>query len=262
MFMMVGFSAIVFYSCEKDSDAVVDPNYISPFVSDLYKSTDTISTNSINPIIAFNISAKAVSNGGSNISSVQCNIYTPDDNLLATFEMLDNGTAPDSVSGDLRYSASISITGISCLQIGQYKISISAVNSDGLKSNLITSHFTVINPTNQPPYIYRLDVPDSVVRPVSGQFTIELKAYANDTNGVCDVDAIYFNAYRPNGVFIGRFLMNEIASGTFNYTNYVTPSTSDSSYGYFKYFFQAQDKSGALSTFAKDSINFIRPTGK
>ncbi len=260
--MISVFPALLFLSCEKKSDSIIDPNYISPFISDFYKSADTISTNSNNPVISLNISAKAVSNGGSNITSVQCKIYAPDNTLLATFDMLDNGVAPDSVSGDGRYSAGINITGITCLQIGQYKISVSAVNSDGLKSNQITSYFNVINPTNQPPYIYRLDLPDSVVRPLSGQFTITLAVYASDSNGVCDVSQIYFDAFRPNGNYLGRFLMSQVSNGVFNYSNYVTPSSADSSYGYFIYNFQAQDKSGALSAFAKDSINFVRPTAK
>lgn len=258
----MGLFSLFFFSCEKNSDNVIDPNYISPFVSNLNKSADTIYTNSFNPVISFISTVQANSNGGSNIKNVYCKIYSPDNSLLVTFEMLDNGILPDSILGDGHYSANINISGIQCLQIGQYKISISAVNADGLNSNQITSFFNVINPTNQSPVIYRLDVPDSVVRPISGQINLTLNAYAKDTNGVCDIDMIYFDAYRPSGIFIGRYPMTYNSAGIYSYTNIVNPATSDSSYGYFKYFFQAVDKSGALSTYAKDSINFVRPLTK
>jgi hypothetical protein len=252
-------SVVVFLSCEKESDNVIDPSYISPLISDLYKSKDSVLTTSFAPLIDLNVSVKVSANGGSDIQRVECKVNSPDGSFAGLFSMADNGVLPDSAAGDGRYSVNIKFNNISCLVVGQYTFSVYAYNKDELISNQINSAFFVINMQNLPPVITNTDLPDSVVRPVTGQFNLTIKVTVIDTNGACDINEVYFDAYRPNGAYIGRNWMTNAGNNIYSFTNFVGPSTSDSSYGYFRYLFQATDNSNAQSIVVADSIKFVRP---
>ncbi len=252
-------TGVVFLSCEKESDNVIDPSYISPLISDLYKSKDSVLTTSFAPLIDLNVSVKVSANGGSDIERVECKVNFPDGSFAGLYNMADNGVLPDSAAGDGRYSANIKFNNITCLSVGQYTFSVYAYNKDELISNQINSAFFVINTQNLPPVITNTDLPDSVVRPVTGQFDLTIKATVIDTNGECDINEVYFDAYRPNGLYIGRVPMSNAGNNIYSFTNPVLPSGADSSYGYFKYLFQATDNSNAQSVVVADSIKFVRP---
>lgn len=253
-------TVIVINSCEKKDNTVIDPCCRAPYISNFYKSTDTIFTTSFNPQIILNVSVNVDINGGAPLKTVVCRVLFPDNSTAGIFTLSDNGILPDSTRGDGRYSGTINITNISCLLVGQYIINLHAENNDGYISNQINSNFKVINTQNYPPYISSLNLPDSVVRPVSGFINLTIEATANDSNGFCDIKTIQFDAYRPTGNYIGRFEMKkENNFGLYSYTAPVGASTADSSFGYFKYFFQAIDNSNAVSLIVKDSIKFVRP---
>jgi len=257
--LLILITGAVFLSCEKESENVIDPSYISPLISDLFKSKDSVLTTSFSPLIDLNVSVKVSANGGSDIQWVECKVFYPENNGWIPFLMKDDGILPDSVAGDGRYSCNVKFTSIPCLQVGQYNISVYAYNTDLLISNQINSAFFVINTQNLPPVITNTDLPDSVVRPVTGQFDLTIKATVIDTNGACDINEVYFDAYRPNGLYIGRVPMSDIGNNIYSFTNPVLPSGADSSYGYFKYLFQATDNSNAQSVVVADSIKFVRP---
>lgn len=252
-------TGVIFFSCEKESDNVIDPSYISPLISDLYKSKDSVLTTSFTPLIDLNVSVSVSANGGSSIQRVECKVNSPDGTPAGLFTMFDNGVSPDSAANDGRYACNVKFNNISCLLVGQYTFSVYAYNIDNLISNQINSGFFVLNTQNFPPVIVNTDLPDSVVRPVTGQFDLTIKATVIDTNGACDVNEVYFDAYRPNGNYIGRIQMSNSGNNLYSFTNPVLPSGADSSYGYFRYLFQATDNSNAQSIVVADSIKFVRP---
>ena len=254
--------SLFFLSCEKKDDSIVDPSFKSPLISNPYRSKDTVFTTSGAPSIILNTSVFADENDGGSISSVVCKIYSPDNLLIGTFNMHDDGIAPDSVAGDRRYSSAVNVSNISCLLVGNYSIQFIAQNSAGLNSNQINSFIVVVNSANQPPALSSPNLPDSVVRPSTGTIDLTITLTAIDPDGSCDINTVYFDAYRANGNFIGRIPMTATGNNIYSYTNTVSYSPADSAYGYFKYFFQAVDNSGALSTVLKDSIKFVRPTLK
>jgi len=249
----------VFWSCEKKNDSIIDPSYQSPVISSPYRSTDSVFTTSASPLISFSTSILVSPNGGSGIKTVICKVYDINGLLLNTFNMSDNGIPPDSTSGDGRYSVNVLINNISCLIVGNYNIQYIATNNDGIASNLISSTFYVKNTANQVPVLSNPNLPDSVVRPVTGQFDLTITIDATDPDGPCDIYQVYFDAYRSTGFYIGRVPMTHGNNNTFTFTNPVLPADPDSSYGYFKYYFRALDNSGALSAIFKDSIKFVRP---
>jgi hypothetical protein len=251
-------------SCEKKSDTIIDPSLASPIISDLYKSKDTALVNPFDPVLNFRTSLKVDLNGGGFLNYVKCDVVSPLTGLvLSSFQMNDNGSGGDSTSGDNRFSCTVNITKpvFDCLVVGVYKLRYSAENNSGLISNTLISNISVISSNNFPPYVAGVNMPDSVVRPSTGQFDLTLLATVKDTNGSCDIKDVYFDAYRPSGSYIGRIPMTREANNfeLYKFTNPVLPSNADSSYGYFKYFFQATDNSGAISDFFKDSIKFVRP---
>lgn len=251
--------AVVFavYSCEKKSDSVIDPSYDSPVIVSVTKSTDTVSTTSGSPIIAFDLTAVVSENGGGAIASVDCKLIDPLGGVAATFGL----NYVQEVSEGKKYAKSVSVSGISCLLVGGYTVQLTAKNEAGLFSSVVNSPLYVKNTANVSPVVVSTNLPDSVVRPVSGQVDLTILANVTDADGSCDLKEVYFDAYRPSGFIIpgGPIPMTLFSGSEWRFTNPVGASTADSSYGYFRYHFFAKDRTGAVSVGVWDSIKFVRP---
>ncbi|MEO8211477.1 MAG: hypothetical protein ABI840_13035 [bacterium] len=171
--------------------------------------------------------------------------------------MSDNGVPPDTNSNDGRYIATVNISNISCLLVGNYRLEFIAENNSGLFSNLITSGLRVINTDNLPPVITSTNLPDSVVRPLVDSTLLTISINVTDPNGLCDLKDVSFVTTRPNGVIIPAIPMFYNGKGEFTFSNYVRNSSDPTSYGYFKYTFTARDNSNLLSAPVTDSIKFV-----
>jgi len=130
-----------------------------------------------------------------------------------------------------------------------------------LFSNIINKNLVVVNTSNQPPVLSNPVLPDSIVRPPSGSFDLTISITSIDPDGHCDINTVFFDAYRPNGQHIGVGIipMTYTNNNVYSFTAPVIGSTADSTFGYFKYVFQAFDNSNALSNIISDSIKFVRP---
>lgn len=254
-------ASVVFYSCEEDSDAVIDPSFYSPLISNPVKSKDTILTTSSSPLINFVTSINVNTNQGAPISNVECTVFDPQGNTLAQSVMNDNGSSGDSTPGDAEYTAVINITSIECLIVGNYRVEYLAENSSGLFSNLIASELKVINTANVPPVITSTNLPDTVTRPASGSppFLLTISAFVSDSDGLCDIKDVSFVTTRPNGDTLIPIPMANNGNGQFVFSNQVSFSSDPTSYGYFKYKFTARDNSNILSAPVIDSILFLHP---
>lgn len=221
-------------------------------------SADTVFTNSAFPNITFYTSVNVNLNEGAPLDYVRCSITDPSGNSIASVQLFDNGTFPDTTSGDGKYSAIVSPT-VSCLLVGNYTLEYLALNTSGLFSNQILSDIFVVNSDNQPPVISGTNLPDSVSRPLPGDSTL-LKISVNviDPDGICDLREVTFITVRPNGVTLPPIPMSDNGNGEFVFSNYVSFSSDPTSYGYFKYTFTARDRSNALSNPVIDSIKFVQ----
>jgi len=254
-FAVVLLVALIAFSCEKKNDAVIDPSYDSPVILSVTKSVDTVSTTSGTPVISFDLNAVVTENGGSAIASVNCNVIDPLNNNLGSFALnfvQDLGTGK-------KYSKTISVGSISCLLVGNYSVQVIAKNEAGLFSSQLNTPLYVRNTANVPPVVVSTTLPDSVVRPLSGQFDLTISINVNDADGSCDINNVYFDAYRPSGSYIGVIPMLYFSNNEWRFTNPVLPAVPDSSYGYFKYHFFAIDRSNTVSVGVWDSIKFVRP---
>jgi len=256
-FVVVLLVALIVFSCEKKSDTVIDPSYDSPVILSVTKSVDTVSTTSASPVISFDLSAVVTENGGSAISSVNCNVIDPLNNNVGSFAL----NFVQDLGNGKKYSKNISVGNISCLLVGNYIVQVIAKNEAGLFSSQVNTPLYVKNTANVSPAVISTSLPDSVVRPVSGSIDLTISINVSDADGNCDLKEVYFNAYRPSGFIIPGppIPMTFISNNEWRFTNPVGASTADSSYGYFKYNFFARDRSNVLSVGVWDSIKFVRP---
>jgi hypothetical protein len=257
-------------SCEKKDDSIIDPSYKSPVLSNPYRSKDTVFTTSTSPVINFTASVLVNPDGGGEIKTVTCKIIAPDNTQLASYTMKDDGTAPDSTSGDSRYSCLVNITNISCLLVGQYSIRYTAENSAGLTSNMIITSFPVVMTNNQAPLVWGLISPDSIAIPTSGINVSTLVVNVLDSNGYCDIKRVFFNSFRPDSSITGGspFTMYDdgdlinhgdttAADGKFSLK--IQISSAQTTTGWYTFKYQAEDNSGLLSSQLIGRINIYRP---
>ncbi|HEX2786534.1 MAG TPA: hypothetical protein VHP32_01425 [Ignavibacteria bacterium] len=244
-------------SCEKDSDKIIDVNISYPTISNPLRSPDTVYTLSGSPSIVVATSVDVTSEDA--IKQVICSLIDSKDSVIGQFQMLDNGVSPDTTANDRRYTALIAKNGFGCLIVGGYKLQYYAETNEGLFSNIITTNMQVRFSNSVAPVLSNPVLPDSVVRPTSGQFDITLEITATDANGQCDVSFVYFDAYRPTGTYLGPIPMFSAGGSLYKFINPVPPAVPDSLYGYYKYHFYAVDNSGLISNTIIDSIKFVRP---
>lgn len=245
---------INFYSCEENNDAIIDPSISAPVITDPFMSSDTVFTTSSSPVINFNVSLSVNTNDGSSINKVTCTVFDPNSAEIGQFNMSGGSSNPAT------YTATVNITNIQCLLVGNYKMEYVAENNSGLFSNLITTNFTVVNTANVPPVITGTNLPDSVVRPFPGDSTLlTIYVNVNDPDGVCDIKDVTFVTVRPNGATLPPIPMFNNGNGEFAFSNYVSYSTDPTSYGYYKYTFKARDNSNLFSAPVTDSIKFVQP---
>jgi hypothetical protein len=261
---------IFFTSCEKSDDSVIDPNLKSPILTNPYKSRDTVLTTSTTPVINFDVSVSVNPDGGGDIKSVTCKIKSPQNTLLATYTMSDDGILPDSASGDGRYSCRVNITDISCLLVGQYSIELLAENSAGLLSNQINSSFLVVMTNNQAPIVSSLFSPDSIAIPSSGSTIKTLSVYALDSNGQCDIKRVFFNSYRPDSSITGGSPFQMFDDGDIpvhgdsvandkRFSLIIQIESTQTTIGWYTFKYQAEDNSGLLSNQLIGRIYIYRP---
>ncbi len=225
----------------------------------MFISADTVFTNSAFPNITFYTSVNVNLNEGSPLEYINCKVIDPSGNQIATVQLFDNGTFPDTTSGDGKYSAIVSPI-VNCLLVGNYTLEYLALNTSGLFSNLILSDIFVVNSANQPPVISGTNLPDSVTRPLPGDSTLlTITVNVSDPDGLCDLREVTFVTVRPNGVTLPPIPMFNNNNGEFSFSNYVSFSSDPTSYGYFKYTFTAKDRSNVLSIPVTDSIKFVQP---
>ncbi|MCX6163985.1 MAG: hypothetical protein NTU73_03855 [Ignavibacteriae bacterium] len=257
-------------SCEKSDDSVIDPNLKSPILTNPYKSKDTVFTTSTAPVINLFSSVSVNQNEGGSIKSVTCKVLSPQNSVLATYTMSDDGILPDSVAGDSRYSCTINITNISCLLVGQYTIQLLAENSTGLLSNQINSSFYVVMTNNQAPIVSGLFTPDSIAIPVSGSNISTLSVFTLDSNGYCDIKRVFFNSYRPDSTITGGSPFTMYDDGNIlehgdttardgRFSLIIQIASTQTIIGWYTFKYQAEDNSGLLSNQLIGRIYIYRP---
>lgn len=140
--------------------------------------------------------------------------------------------------------------------IGNYTVRFSASGLEGKSKQVAVSSFYFNNgQDNIPPIISNLVMPDSVQAGETILYTVEV----NDSNGLNDVEFVFYEAYNPDGIRvvnsqgIYQFPMfddgvngGDVTEGDGTYTVVLTfPTTAQ--IGTWRFEFQARDRSKTLS---------------
>jgi hypothetical protein len=185
------------WGCGNKYDGVIDSgvtNYqvtnVSSFPDFLFVSGDS----SIVASVTFNSSA--------GIKSVYFNIIAPDGESLnsSPVALLDDGNNAlhgDLTKGDNAFSNKYPFS--QSFLNGKYTIQYYVLNSND-KSLLVAEHSFIYNNniTDIPPVVFNLVAPDTVTINSDTTF-IPISIQAADSNGIKDIDIVFFNSFLPNG---------------------------------------------------------------
>ncbi len=241
--------AALFASCEKENTSVIDPTLTFPKILGVLITPSIYDTSDINGIAWAEVTSEET------VTSVTVTVKNPSNTEIGIFTLRDDGAVPDTIAGDGRYTGYITFS-MTCRIVGQYKGEFIAKNVSGLTSSIISQNFSVINSNSIKPTVSNLVAPDSVQRPVAGQTPIFLEIQADDPDGLCDVENVFFNSFKPNGdpSLFNPFTMYDDGSqehcdaiaGDGKYSLCVVID-NQAQLGYYNFRFNARDRSDLLS---------------
>ena len=187
---------MLWYSCEKNDDNIIDPILTFPTLLNAYITPNTFDTVILNSVVGVTVVSQDP------VRRVSARVLNPYNVLLVELELKDDGVFPDTVAGDGNYTASINYQ-LSCKLVGNYRVELNAINSSGLSGSTVNVGFLVTNTNNHQPGISNLIAPDSIQRP-SGTGSDSVKIFflqvtATDPDGICDVNRAFFNSFKPDG---------------------------------------------------------------
>lgn len=241
---------VLFLSCEKKDSTIIDPVLNFPAISSASITPSTFDTNLVHGV------ARVVVSSVDPIQKVTVQVTDPANADRGTFQLLDNGVAPDDTANDGVYSGYVNFS-MDCRLRGQYKALFIAQATTSYYSNTITVIFNVISNQGLKPILSNLIAPDSLQRPISGYNIVFLRVTATDPVGACNIKWVFFNSYKPDGSGSGGnpFAMYDDGDSL----NHCDQIVHDGNYslciaidnqaqlGSYTFKFNAQEWSGALS---------------
>jgi hypothetical protein len=259
--------ALFVLGCQSDENTPIDPFRLPPFVKSFEISPTTVNTDTINvgqqrlPTDTLSITVNAIAQvsdpeGISNLLEVSVGVYRPTSrDLIKTAALLDNGVSPDAIAGDGTFASLVTFK-ILRSDIGDFQVEVTAVNKSNVTSNTLT-RFLTVERLNRPPILSDLVAPDSVSVSTS-VVLLQLTVTAADPDGQSDVQKVFFNSFKPDGSpssgnpfqmlddgNAGGSSGDQVSGdGIYSLVIQLPPGTPKGDY---RFEFQAEDRSGALS---------------
>lgn len=253
--ILLGF---LFASCEKEDSSVIDPVKNFPVLISASVNPAVFDTNTVHATAIANISSVDP------VKAVTAVVTNPNNTNLGTFSLHDDGIAPDQAAGDNIYTGYIDFS-MTCRIIGNYKTEFLAETEAGLFSGTITQNIELIKTQNLNPVISNLIIPDSLQRPTGNELNVAfLQVKADDPDGLCDILKAYFNSYKPDGTPSSGNPFSMYDDGDIQ--GHCDSTAGDGKYslciainnqaqiGYYKFLFNAKDRSDSTSNTLIDSI--------
>ncbi|QQS34703.1 MAG: hypothetical protein IPM56_10555 [Ignavibacteriales bacterium] len=245
---------VLFFGCEKDFDGSIQPQnmtyrIIQTSSFDKFDYTDTDST----------ITLFIKIDSSSSFSNMYCDVYSSEDKKLnaSAISLLDNGNISngDTTAGDFIFSNNF-VLSINYPN-GRYSIKYFIVDNNNETSLAAVQTFTYDNGKSKiAPLLSNLQIPDSVNRNQSFVFSV----FTSDSNGLNDVEIVYFELFRPDGSQVeinpdNKFIMHDdgdlavwgdetAGDGRYSYRN---SFSNTAQLGSWRFEFEARDKSNKLS---------------
>ena len=259
---------ILFWGCEKTYDSVINP-----------KQNNSIRVTGISPVGTVDLSTSdsvvtiAISfNSSQEIQSVFCNIISPAGTQLNTSEinLYDDGNLTehgDTTDNDNTYSNNFTMS--SSYINGVYIVQYYVKDIYDATNYISAQNFDFDNNSDQfAPVLSDLILPDSVALGQSFVFSVT----ASDSNGLSDVDLVYFELYRPDSTIVtdntgnSLFQMHDdgnttvwgdttAGDGIYSYKNSFSPTAQ---LGNWRFEFQAIDRSNLLSNKIVQNLKVVQ----
>lgn len=248
-------SAMIYIGCEKDFDAVIDQDIA------IYQVINVSTLDSVYFVPGDSLILISITfNSTQDLRNVYTDIYASDGTKLNQnpFSLFDNGRTEN---GDLTANDNIYSNKFPLSQFypnGTYTIRYFIEDKNNHTKQVAIQTFNYNNgQSNIPPIISNLTIPDTVARNVSFIFSV----FAVDSNGLNDIEFVYFELFRPDSsqVFpsLGatKFIMHDdgnfdvygdqiVGDGIFSFKNYFDTTAQ---IGKWKFVFQAIDRGKKLS---------------
>ena len=247
------FAGLLFSSCEKKDDSVIDPSLNFPSITSASINPSTVDTTIVHSIAYAHVTSVDP------IESVTATVTGPNAASEGVYTLKDDGVAPDSIADDGIFSGYINYT-MDCRLVGGHKVEFLAKSVSGLVSNNIIQFLNVINSHDRKPVLSDLIAPDSLQRPISGVNGAFLQVTATDPDGNCDISPIsgvFFNSIKPDSTGASGNPFSMYDDG--DQVNHCDQTANDSKFslcisidntaqlGYYKFKFNARDRSNQLS---------------
>ena len=238
---------ILFWGCEKTYDNLIDTSTENFQVSSVAGIKDTIDLKIPGDSL---LSLRLNFTSQSEVSKAYFDIYASDNSRLNTSPVEMEEVTENIFENDFILKREN--------PIGNYTVRFSASGLDGKSKQVAVGSFYFNNgQDNLPPVISNLIMPDSVQAGETILYTIEVR----DSNGLNDVEFVFYEAYNPDGIRvvnsqgIYQFPMfdngntsenGDVNAGDGTYTVVLTfPTTAQ--IGTWRFEFQARDRSKTLS---------------
>lgn len=278
LIVFVTLLSLLFLSCERTVDTPVETAYQHPFLSDLMISpgafnTDTILVNGeTNPQDIITLSMTATLRidipAGTTVQEVLYDITRPSDRTVwGNGYLRDDGIAPDAVAGDGVYSASVRFS-IRRVEGGYFALSVRASTGNMSSSNVLHHQFGVFR-SSRAPFLFNLSAPDTVALPPPNAVAlILLTVTANDSDGLADIEEVFFRNLDSPSDTTRKFMMYD--DGDLNGVSgdstagdsvfsLIVQLPSNTTVGTYRFLFEATDRFGTGSNTILHPLTVYRP---
>ena len=195
---------ILFQSCENLNQTSIEVEKQTPYIkseniSPLQFNTTMLQNN--NGVVQLNIDLSLIeilsSNDTKKIEQFKYEIFNANVPSLNFSGNIENITSTPIPNNSIQHDGKISIE-IKESDIGNYLLQVYGTNSETNNSNSIITNFIVLR-ENDPPVIEQVIAPDTLIVDMpTVPFVISVKV--SDPQGLSDINRVYFNSYRPDGV--------------------------------------------------------------
>lgn len=253
------------WGCEKEYDNVIE-NSISDFSVKSVSPTDSVKYSIDDSLVTIKISFESFSN----LQSVYCDVFDVDNIKLNSSQVVlfDNGelTNGDSVSNDGSFSNRFPLS--TYYPNGNYSIKYFTLDKSEQTKQVAIATFIYNNgQPNKAPYISNAILADSINTDISFIFSVTAK----DSNGYRDIKRVYFQLYRPDSTLVvggggqSKFDLDDNGNltifgdvlggdGIFSYKNSFSATAQK---GFWRFEFEAEDRSGVISNKIIKSIKVL-----
>ena len=255
-------SCIIFLSCEKDSDSIIESRGSSPLLLAASVSPTTINTDTVSvgaeqkpdDVLILNVKTYATvihSEGTSQVAAVTAIIFgASSSSPLAVGKLLNDGIDVDSTKQDNIFSGWVTFE-IRRSEVGTYRVEVSAEDYYAFRSNTFIVPLEIIR-TNRPPVLSNLQVPSAVSTATQTSFLITVQA--SDPDGLADIKSV--TRTTPSGLTLqlnDAGVNGDAAAGDGIYSETVSLSPPPAP-GSYQFRFQAFDRSNTGSNIILHTI--------